>query len=180
MPHKKLGSLALLLTAFAGTTVIAPLGVKADDAVRVNRAVGYLNDGVGTSEVRENCTWNERLVEYLVRDARGKVKVTDEDLDKIPGKTLKLVVVAMHTSGGAAFSGPKWIKIRGELRENGMVINNFEKSSHSAVDPFRWTGCSVLVKMSKQMGEYTAKWLERPQNIVDVEEDSDNLPPAAK
>jgi hypothetical protein len=62
---------------------------------------------------------------------------------------------------------------------DGKVVNNFEKASHSTVDVFRWTGCSVLTKMSKQLGSYTAKWLRKPVNIVDNDDTPDTDEPAA-
>jgi hypothetical protein len=59
------------------------------------------------------------------------------------------------------------------------VVNNFEKSAHSTVDPFRWTACSVMVKMSKQLGSYTAKWLRKPIDVIDTSDDTPDEPAPA-
>lgn len=163
-------SLRLVVTSAVLACVVLGGAAQADDIVKVNRKVVYLDQSVGTEEIRE-CHWDEKLVDYLEKYAKGRVQVTDEDIEKVHGKALRLTAVAIHSSGGAAFSGPKWLKLRAELLVDGKVVNNFEKSSHSTVDPFRWTACSVMVKMSKQLGSYTAKWLRKPVNVIDTGDD---------
>jgi hypothetical protein len=139
----------------------------AAEPIKVARSVPYKDISVGTADVRQECDWNTQMIDYLVQYSRGTVVATDENLDTAPGMALKLVVVGIHTAGGGAFSGPKWVKIRGELLLNGKVINNFQKTSHS-MDLFRGS-CSVANKMGKQLSGWLAKWLRKPANLVDDE-----------
>jgi hypothetical protein len=145
--------------------------------VRVSPAVAYLDDGVGTPEVRQDCDWNRRTIAYLIHDSRGRVEVFDGDLDQAGGKTLSLVATGIHAIGGGGFTGPKWVKIRGELKLDGKVINNFEVTSHSVgLD----TACETLQRIARQLGAYTARWLARPQNHAPAAAADEDPPLASK
>jgi hypothetical protein len=150
--------------AVACVELLAAFPVMASDTVKVNPVVSYADASVGSAEVRSECEWNRRLVDYLVEYSGGEVEVVNEDLTKVPGRTLTLVATAVHTAGGSAFSGPKWARIRGELRQNGTVIGAFTVGANSAADVIRWSGCGVLNKLGKKLAKYTANWLKRPIN----------------
>ena len=143
-----------------------PSPPAADDKIRVSRTVPYANEGGGTFDVDPKCNWTSVLIYDLVKSARGRVETTDRDLDRVPGKTLKLEVLAIHTSGGGVFSGRKWVTLRGELRANGQVVYHFEMTKSSA-DPFRFSSCSVANKLAGALAGSIADWLKSPRNMVD-------------
>jgi hypothetical protein len=151
------------LALAVGMCLCASAPAQANDTIKINRNIPYLDETVGTPEVRNECDWNTSLVDYLVRFSKGRVEVTDDDLTKVPDKTLTIVITHVHSSGGGAFSGPKWATIHGQLKENGQVVKVFSATSHT-ISPFRITSCGSLTKMSKQLGNHVAGWLKRPVN----------------
>ena len=162
---------------FGFTIVVLP--ALANDTVKVNRTVPYQDETVGTPEIRNECEWNTRLIENLVKYSKGRVEITDQDTRNMPGKTLTLVVTAVHSAGGSVFSGPKWGRIRGELRQDGKVVSAFKVGAISAADVFRWSACGTLNKVSKKLGLYTAKWLRNPVDNAEIGDREDTVPEVA-
>jgi len=70
----------------------------------------------------------------------------------------------VHAPGGGAFSGPKWMSVRGALHENGKVIGSFCAKRINGGGPFgQFKGtCAIVGRSAKVIGRDIAGWLEKP------------------
>jgi hypothetical protein len=139
--------------------VMCSLPAIADDVIRTSPTI-MLRDGyAGYPEFMKECDWAEELPAHLVEYSRGLVELTDQDLDTVPGRTLRIRIMHMRSAEGGGFSGPKWAMIRAELFDDGKLIGQFQ--------PYRRTmtmfrgGCSSLSKISDALAADTAAWLRR-------------------
>lgn len=136
-----------------------------DDKVRIAATIPYATDDGGPFDVGADCKWTDVLLSSLQRHAGGKVAVAGKELERTGGKTLKLSIGAIHTSGGGAFSGRKWATLRGELRQDGQLLHRFQMTKSSTTDPFRFSSCSVANKLADKLGESAADWLKHPSDL---------------
>ncbi|HKY91353.1 MAG TPA: hypothetical protein VJM11_09950 [Nevskiaceae bacterium] len=131
--------------------------------IKIAPVVRYENSSIGTEAVRGECTWNKSLVDVLVKASGSRVRVVDQaELSAPTGRSLDLYVHFIHAVGGGGAAGPSWAVLRGELREEGELVSNFEVTGKSMA-PFRFTACSVLDKIAAQLGNWTSRWLREPR-----------------
>ncbi|MGH8446251.1 MAG: hypothetical protein ACREVL_13345 [Solimonas sp.] len=141
----------VLGAAFSGVVATA------EEPILVAPLVRY-EDGVGTTEVRSTCDWNQTIVNTLVARSKGRVATTSAELDKAHGKTLDLWIQGVHSVGGGGYAGPSWGLLRGELWQDGKIIGRFQQTKET-MSRFRFTGCSALDKVGEALGRFTANWL---------------------
>jgi hypothetical protein len=150
-----------LLTAGWLTLCLAATAMPAlaDDVIHTSPVI-VLRDGyAGYPEFMKECDWTAELPAHLVEYSKGLVALTDQDLDAVPGRTLRIRIMHMRTAEGGGFSGPKWAMIRAELFENGKLIGQFQPYRRT-MTPFRGA-CSSLSKISDALAADTAEWLRR-------------------
>lgn len=152
-----------------------PLGASAGDTIKVGRVVPYMRDIADTN--LHKCDWNRDLPGLISWKSGRTVEPTDADLSTVEGKVLLLSIVKAHTAGGGSMSGPKWGQVRGELRENGELIGNFNIRRVSA-RPFDMTVCKPLDRIAVALAGDIAAWLKHP--TVDPDADKEPEPAAAK
>lgn len=159
--------------SFRGLTLamlaVLPLGANAADTIKVARVVPYMEDISATNLPK--CEWNRTLPGLISWKSGRTVEVTDADLATIEGKVLVLSIVNAHTAGGGSMSGPKWGRVRGELRENGQLLGNFNIRRVSA-RPFDVSPCKPLESIAVALAEDIAAWLKQPT----VNPDADKVP----
>ena len=131
----------------------------ADDIIRTSPQITLREGYVGSPEFMESCDWTREFPARLVEHGMGLVALTDQPLDTVPGRTLRVRIIHMRSADGGGFSGPKWAMIRAELYQDGTLLGQFQ--------PYRRTmtmfrdGCSSLSKISNALAEDTAAWLRR-------------------
>jgi len=124
-------------------------------------------DGSGASdEVESECKLESKLPNFIKSAAKRGITVllTDEPLDDVEGKVLFIEITHILGTGGGAWSGPKAVSAKGELREAGEVIGSFNATRYStggAFGGFKGT-CSILGRCVKSMGKDIARWLSKP------------------
>jgi len=162
---------ALTMPAIAGDVILT--------SPRVTLREGY----VGSPEFMKECDWAAELPAHLVEYSQGLVVLTDQDLQNLPGRTLRLRIMHMRSADGGGFSGPKWATVRAELFQDGKLVGQYQ--------PYRQTmtlfrgGCSSLSKISDALAGDIATWLRRgsfsvqftdEQNRIEIGPDED-VPP---
>ncbi|MGH8106058.1 MAG: hypothetical protein ACREO1_04685 [Arenimonas sp.] len=152
--------------------------VFASDVITTSSKVAYLNDQVGTPAMREQCTWDSKMAGAIIEQSKGTIVSTDQDIDKVTGKKLKIYVTDIHATGGGRFSGPKWMNVRGELTEGGKLIGNF-KFFRSTVGG-RLETCKTLDYISKAITKDVINWLKNPSIMPATEAAETKAPEAAK
>ncbi|TQM12162.1 hypothetical protein FB548_2090 [Pseudoxanthomonas sp. 3HH-4] len=148
--------LRLLLAAWLGALAWPAL---ADDVIRTSPTIALREGYAGYPEFMKDCDWTAELPAHLVEYSKGRVELTDHDLESLPGRTLRIRIMNMRSADGGGFSGPKWAMIRAELFQDGKLIGQYQ--------PYRQTmtlfrgGCSSLSKISDALAADTAAWLLR-------------------
>jgi len=124
-------------------------------------------DGSGASDqVESECKLESKLPGFIKSAAKRGITVVlnDGPLDDVEGKVLFIEITHILGTGGGAWSGPKAVSAKGELREAGEVIASFNSTRYStggAFGGFKGT-CSILGRCVKSMGKDIAKWLNNP------------------
>lgn len=150
----------MLMRAWTVLVLAMPLAPAiASDVIRTSSRITLRDGYAGYPEFMKECSWAEELPAHLVEYSKGRVELTDQDLDTVPGRTLRIRIMHMRSAEGGGFSGPKWAMIRADLFEDGKLIGQFQ--------PYRRTmtlfrgGCSSLSKISDALAADTAAWLRR-------------------
>ncbi len=149
--------------------VALPLAANAGDTIKVAKVVPYMRDIADTN--LHKCDWNRKLPGLIAWKSGRTVEATDADLATVEGKVLVLSIVNAHTAGGGSISGPKWGRVRGELRENGELLGNFNIRRASA-RPFDMGVCKPLDNIAIALAEDIAAWLKNPT----INPDADKVP----
>jgi len=144
-----------------GVLLLAPVLAHAD--VQVAKQIDFKIDGGKevSAAIRDGCKLQSRVPEYLAAYSK-QVRLVDRPSGA--GRILELHISEVHAPGGGAFSGPKWMSVRGTLRDNGAVIGTFRAkriSSGGAFGQFKGT-CSIIARSAKVIGRDIAGWLEAP------------------
>jgi hypothetical protein len=140
-------------------TGVALLGLHAGVAraaspILIDRTIP-LADGV-TDRLPE-CPWATELATGIARQADGLVKLSDTPLADGPTRTLKIRATHVHVPGGGNFSGPKWIRLVGELRLDGKLLDTFEMRRTSGSGWPR-NACSTARMVAKPLMSDVARW----------------------
>jgi hypothetical protein len=149
----------LLQRMLACCLVVIAVPAIASDVIRTSPTITLRDGYAGYPEFMKECGWEEELPAHLVEYSNGLVELTDQDLDTVAGRTLRIRIMHMRSAEGGGFSGPKWAMIRAELFQDGKLIGQFQ--------PYRKTmtmfrgGCSSLSKISDALAADTAAWLRR-------------------
>ena len=139
---------------------LAATSARAEDVVQVSSLIPYKSENVANETVRKECNWNTTMPRYLAEESKGRVNVTDQNLDSITGKKLVLVATHLHTVGGGGWTGPKWLVLEGKLMQDKKLLGNFEVRRQTIGGSFR--ACATLESLSEEMSEDILKWLNQP------------------
>ena len=113
------------------------------------------------ADVRKECTGlGDSLPGAIVRANRNVTLVqTPAALSEKTGRYLFVEIVKVDARGGGAFTGPKHMKVRGALIENGKEVADFEAKRGTMAAAGT---CTTLQKAEKDLGEDIGVWLTRP------------------
>jgi hypothetical protein len=114
------------------------------------------------ADVRKECRdLGDELPKAIVRANRSATLVaTPAALSEKTGRYLSLEITKVEAHGGGAFTGPKHMKVRGALIENGREIADFEAKRGAMAAAGT---CTTLQKAEKDLGEDIGVWLTNPK-----------------
>ena len=84
-----------------------------------------------------------------------------EDVDVSPAR---MAITEVTAFGGGAWSGAKWMTVKGTLVENDKPIASFRAKRYStggAFGGFKGT-CSIIGRCTKAIAQIIAEWLKNP------------------
>ena len=153
-----------------GSTMLAMLVspfMRAADASEV-RMIRVLQDTPFSpaadipADVRKECTGlGEELPRAIVRANRSVTLVsTPTALTEKTGRYLSVEITKIEAHGGGAFTGPKHMKVRGVLIENGKEIADFEAKRGAMAAAGT---CTTLQKAEKDLGADIGVWSTNPK-----------------
>jgi hypothetical protein len=114
------------------------------------------------ADVRKECTdLGDELPKAIVRANRSATLVaTPTALSEKTGRYLSVEITKVEAHGGGAFTGPKHMKVRGTLIENGKEIADFEAKRGAMAAAGT---CTTLQKAEKDLGTDIGVWLTNPK-----------------
>jgi hypothetical protein len=158
-------SRAIVLGVFAAVAALmAALPAAAADVVKIQRSTPFAATAQVPPAVKAQCQLQTKLPEFISQAAGGSVQLVDGALDRNAGRVLEMQISEVHSPGGGAFSGPKWMEVKGVLYDRGKQIGSFRArrvTTGGAFAAFKNT-CSIIGRCSKTIGEDIAAWLAAP------------------
>ena len=148
------------LSLFVIALFCAMSASAAEDTIGIPRAVPIAENVDVSQAVRNECQLGEKVSTFLAQFA-SNVTVSD---DATKGRYLRMEITEVVATGGGAWSGPKWMTVKGTLLENDKAIASFRAKRYStggAFGGFKGT-CSIIGRCTKAIAEDIANWLKSP------------------
>jgi hypothetical protein len=127
--------------------------------VTIAAEIPMLNPDAVEPDVQASCPATRMLPQALTEETDGAVQRTTRDLATVGGRTLHLKIISSRLLGGAIYTGSKWIKVTGSLKEGQHEIGSFIAQRNTLR---AWTSCGVVDSVSEEISEDIAKWLKKP------------------
>ena len=147
---------AMLVAPFATRTAIADTKIRVLEETPLSAAADI------PSDVRTKCDdLGEELPKAIARaDRRVTLVDTSRQLMDKTGKYLFIEITQVKSHGAGPLTGPRDMKVRGSLVENGREVANFDakRKTMSAKGT-----CDTLEKSEKELGADIAQWLANPR-----------------
>lgn len=168
MPKLRTRSFALCVLA-AGAFGIAALPAAAE-TVKIQRSIPFGSTAQVPAAVKDSCQLQTKVPEFVKEAAGGSVELVDGPLNRKVGRVLEMEITEVHAPGGGAFSGPKWMSVKGELYDRGKQIGSFRAkrfTTGGAFGAFKGT-CSIIGRCTKALGQDIASWLTAPTQNAEI------------
>ena len=132
----------------------------AEDTIGVAQTTPFAEGITVPDAVRNECHLGEQISSFL-QEFDHNVKVSD---DPKVGRYLQMAITEVFASGGGAWSGPKWMEVKGTLMDNGNAGMSFRAkrfSTGGAFGGFKGT-CSIIGRCTKAIAKDISVWLKAP------------------
>jgi hypothetical protein len=156
--------IAVLAALALGVFALAEVPTAAAETTKLQRTIPFAANAPVPAAVREQCALQTKVPEFVAQAAGSSVELVDGAVDRKKGRVLELEITEVHAPGGGAFSGPKWMSVKGELYDKGKQIGSFRAKRYStggAFGGFKGT-CSIIGRCTKAIGDDIAGWLGAP------------------
>ncbi len=147
--------LAALCLAAGLAALPAPV---AAESIRLSDRVAFAAASGATGAVRDECGLQAILPEE-VRSAAREVELVSGRASG--GRTLELAIAVVHAPGGGPFSGPKWMVVTAELREDGRTVAT-ARAKRVTSGALPGGTCDQLQKVARAIARDLAGWLAEP------------------
>jgi hypothetical protein len=151
-------SIALALTLMTGC--FGPKWGTASPDARVTTigTASFAPESGVTQDVLDQCKLERKIPKAIGKRSKSPVVLAE---DTTGGATiLKLVVTKIVAPGGGHYSGPKQVRLHGDLYNGGQVYSfDVERAT------LRGSGtCNMLEIVVDAIGKDVGKWLKKPVN----------------
>jgi hypothetical protein len=151
--------LVVVSTMIVAMTVAPSINAAADSRIRVLEETPLSPAADVPADVRKDCDdLGDELPRALARASRSVTLVKSPH--DLTGRYLSIEITHVRAGRAGAFSGPKFMTVRGALIENGKEIADFD-AKRGAISVANT--CSMLDKAEKELGSDIARWLENPR-----------------
>ena len=129
------------------------------------RSIPFASTAQVPAAVRDECQLQTKVPEFVSRGRGGQRPAGGRDRSiASAGRVLEMEITDVHAPGGGAFSGPKWMTVKGELYDRGKQIGSFRakrSSGGGAFAAYKGT-CGIIGRCAKTLGQDIATWLASP------------------
>ncbi len=141
-------------------TCVVAMSARAEDVVLVSSVIPYQKADTANDAVRKECDWNTTMPRYLAKESEGRVKIAEQGFDTATDKKLVIVAIDLHTLGGGAMTGPKWLVVEGKMTEGSQLLGSFKARRRTIHGTLR--ACSTLTSLSEEISDDILEWLKKP------------------
>jgi hypothetical protein len=160
----------LALAALAACSALVVASPALAEVTKVQRSIAFAEGSGASDAVRNECALETKVPDFIKQFAGDSVELVDAALDPRKGRVLKMEITEVHAPGGGAYSGPKWMTVKGELLENGKPLGSFRAkrfSTGGAFGGFKGT-CAIIGRCTKAIGQDIAGWLRSPTRDAEL------------
>ena len=137
------------MLAYSGETLVVP------------ELVSYKEGLVVRGRIQEECGLESRVADDIASAAKNAYNKVTRKKSGGSYHILEVEIVDVFGAGGGAWSGPKYIELKGTLKDQGgKMIGSFRARRHSMVGVGT---CSILKRCSKALGRDIAAFLLEPE-----------------
>jgi hypothetical protein len=161
---RKIRVRSLALAGLAACAALVAALPALAEVTRIPRSIAFAPDSGVPEAVKAECALETKVPDFIKHFGGDAVEVVDGALDPKKGRVLRMEITEVHAPGGGAFSGPKWMTVKGELFENGKSIGSFRAkrfSTGGAFGGFKGT-CAIIGRCTKAIGQDIASWMQSP------------------
>src|SRR6201991_3125832 len=139
----------------------------AADAVMMQRPTAFNEDADIPGAVKKECKLEEQLPDFVAQFGKEK-GLTFEMVPQVEtnhaGRVLDLQIYEAVADGNAFMGHHKSVSVKGKLYQDGKVVASFKARRNSMGGAFgQFKGnCSVLERITKEIGEDVGTWLKEP------------------
>lgn len=154
---------SLVLACAAPQRTAMPWSSASSDPEIVNLTpVTFASDSGATQAVQTECDLQHRLPEWIAQYTPVPVVLAQAPSGAV--RVLALTITGTLAPGGGTWSGPKQLKVHGDLIQNAMVIASFDVQRTTMVGGWASGGgtCEVLDYISEAIAKDIRPWLSRP------------------
>lgn len=123
-------------------------------ATQIAKKIKYHPMSGASPTVKEECKLDTKIPEVFAATLPD-VKL----VDKPSGRRLELTIRDVHAPPGGIFSGPKWVRIDGELKSGGKTLGSFRAKRNTVTGG---GNCGMLDKIIGVIAEDVATWIANP------------------
>lgn len=130
--------------------------------VQVKQEIAFTSTDAAPQKVQDECGLQTDIPKYLSKYAKKEVVLVDELNPE--GRRLELEISHAYAPGGGAWSGAKYVEVRGQLMEGETQVGSFTGSRYSTggmFGGFKGT-CSIVGRCGKAIAKDIAEWLKNP------------------
>lgn len=130
--------------------------------VQVMNEISFTDENAAPKKVQDECGLQTDIPKYLSKFAKKDVVLVKELSNQ--GKRLELQISHAYAPGGGAWSGAKYVEVRGQLYDGDTQIGSFTGSRYSTggmFGGFKGT-CSIVGRCGKAIAKDISDWLKNP------------------
>lgn len=160
---KKLFSTLLTLSVLTLSTFAQAKGPSATGKVLVLPEKIPYGESI-SQKVRNECNLDGKLGQFLKTNAQKYFTEVKTGKAAAGDYVLTIEINDADNRGGGAWSGTKFVNVKGQIKQNGKVLGNFNARRYTgggAFAGFKGT-CSLLGRCVRTIGADIANWAQSP------------------
>lgn len=131
------------------------------DTVFVNDSYPYNDKDSIDADLRAECDWQPGLAKSLTEESEGQIRISRDNLATLQAPNLRLTILQVHAIGGGGWTGPKWLRLAGELYNSDKPVLKFTVLRHTSRGKF--TACATLKSLAEEVAKDIAEWVQDPK-----------------
>lgn len=139
------------------------------EPIAVQKSISFADEADVRKAVKSECelqTKTPQFVEQFGRQNGLNIQLVEDLEESSIDKKFHIEITGIFAPAGGGFSGPKWMKAKGTLIENGREVASVKSRRNTTGGYFAaYKGtCDIVGRCSEAIGEDFALWLKDPDD----------------